>query len=55
MEIQEQLAVEYLFESIHKEEEYTIVLDFYIRKGFVIKFNWEPLEVTKELIPIHQN
>ena len=55
MELQEKIAVQYLFEATHVEHEAYIMWDYFIRKQVVLHFAWTPLENAKDLIRFHQN
>jgi len=55
MDLQEKIAVFYLFEATHKEHEPYIKWDYFIRKEVVLHFAWTPLEKADEFIVFHQN
>ena len=55
MDLQEKIAIRYLLESTHRENQEFIVRDYYIRKGFKIDFKWQLLDISDYPIHFHQN
>jgi len=55
MELQEKIAVNYLFEATHKEHVPYIRWDYFIRRRIVIHFNWQLIDISEYKIVFNQN